>query len=92
MESIKKKVKELETKNSNFRNELIELHKWLTKIGKILGSVDSKQAMLKHFFWKEQTNQKIVEQSLRLANKLFKMTKVKVEWLEGQNEVFIEKT
>jgi hypothetical protein len=82
----------LETKNSNFWNELIELHKWLNKIGKILGSIDSKQAMLKQKNWKEQTNQKVIEQSLKLTNKLFKMAKVKVERLEGQNEVFIEKT
>ncbi len=82
----------METKNSNFWNELIELHKWLNKIGKILGSIDSKQAMLKQKNWKEQTNQKVIEQSLKLTNKLFKMAKVKVERLEGQNEVFIEKT
>jgi hypothetical protein len=37
------------------------LHKWLTKIGKILGSIDSKQVMLKQFFLKEQANQKVVE-------------------------------
>jgi hypothetical protein len=38
---MKKKVQELETKNSNYRIKLPNLHKQLTKIIKMLGSIDS---------------------------------------------------
>jgi hypothetical protein len=40
LEGMKKKVQELETKYSNYQNELLELHKWFTKIGKTLGFID----------------------------------------------------
>ncbi len=45
-----KKVPQLETKNSNYQNELLDLHKHIIKIGKMLGSIDSKQAKLKQAF------------------------------------------
>jgi hypothetical protein len=47
---MNKRVQELETENSNYQNELLEVHKWFTKIGKTLGSIDSERAMLKQIF------------------------------------------
>ncbi len=47
LEGIRKKVLELETKNSNYQNELPNLHKRLTKICKILGTIDLEQAKFK---------------------------------------------
>jgi hypothetical protein len=40
VEKTKKKVQELETKNSKFWNELPKLHKWLIEINKTLSSID----------------------------------------------------
>ncbi len=47
LEYTRKRVFELETKNSNYQNELPNLHKHLTKISKTLGTIDSERAKLK---------------------------------------------
>ncbi len=67
MEGTKKKVHKLEIENSNYQNELLELHKWLIEIGKTLGSINLEWVMLKHIFEQKQANQKVIEQSLNLT-------------------------
>jgi len=69
----------LEIKNSNYQNELLNLHKHLTKIGKTLGSINSEWVKLKQALEQEQTNQKVVEQSLTFIEKLFILAKGKVD-------------
>jgi hypothetical protein len=44
---MRKGVKELEIKNFNYQNELLNLHKCLIKINKTLDSIDSKWAKFK---------------------------------------------
>ncbi len=93
MEGTKKRVEELKTKNSNYRNELLELHNWpCNRINEYLGSINSEQVALQWTFEQEHANWKVVEQSLSLINKILKAAKVKVEQLEGQNKALIEKT
>jgi hypothetical protein len=48
-----------------------------------LGSIDSQQLKLKKTLEQEHANQKVVEQSLTLTEKLFILAKGKVKWLEG---------
>jgi len=43
------------------------------------------------YFLTNPTDRKVVEQSLNLSEKLFKLTKGKVGRLEGQNETLIKK-
>jgi hypothetical protein len=83
LEGTKKKVHELETKNSNYCNELPYLHKQFTKISKTLGSIDSQQVKLKKILEQEHANQNVVEQSVTFIQKLFILAKGKVKWLEG---------
>jgi hypothetical protein len=47
LEDTRKRVLELETKNSNYWNELPNLHKHVIEIGKMLGTIDLKQAKFK---------------------------------------------
>jgi hypothetical protein len=42
-----KRVQELETKNSNYQNELLDLHKQFIEISKMLGSINSEWVMFK---------------------------------------------
>jgi wobble nucleotide-excising tRNase len=46
LEGAHKKALELETKNSNYQNEVSELHNRLAKINKTLGLINSKWAAL----------------------------------------------
>jgi hypothetical protein len=56
LDGIRKRVFELETKNSNYHNELSDLHKQLTKIGKMLGTIDSEWMKFKQALEEEQAN------------------------------------
>jgi len=47
---MKKKVHELETENSNYRNELPYFHKQFIEISKTLGSIDLQHVKLKEDF------------------------------------------
>jgi wobble nucleotide-excising tRNase len=47
LEGTKKKVMELENENSNYQNELLDLHKCLVEISNTLGSINLEQAKLK---------------------------------------------
>ncbi len=73
----------MKIKNSNYHNELTYLHKQFTEIDKALGSIDSQQLKVKKTMEQEHANQKVVEQSLTLTEKLFILAKGKVKWLEG---------
>jgi len=46
LEGAQKKVLELETKNFNYQNELLELHNWIVEIGKIMGLINLEQAAM----------------------------------------------
>jgi len=62
MEGTKKRVEELKTKNSNYRNELLELHNWpCNRINEYLGSINSEQVALQWTFEQEHANWKVVE-------------------------------
>jgi hypothetical protein len=61
LEGTKKKVHELETKNSNYCNELPYFHKQFIEINKTLGSIDLQHVKLKKTLEQEHANQKVVE-------------------------------
>lgn len=92
LEGIRKRVLKLEIENSNYYNELLNLHKRLIKISKTLGTIDLERAKLKEALEQEQANLKVMEQSITLVEKLLVSTKGKVEWLEEQNETFTKTT
>jgi hypothetical protein len=76
---MKKKVHELKTENSNYRNEPPYFHKQFIEISKTLGSIDLQHVKLKKTLEQEHANQKVVEQSLTLIEKLLILAKGKVE-------------
>ncbi len=90
LEDTRKRVLELETKNSNYWNELPNLHKHVIEIGKMLGTIDLKQAKFKQALEEEQANQKAMEQSLTLIKSYLFSPKGRVVQLEEQNETLIE--
>jgi hypothetical protein len=47
LENTRKRVLEVENENSNYWNKLSNFHKCLTKIGKTLGSINSKHVKFK---------------------------------------------
>jgi hypothetical protein len=61
---MNKIVQELETKNSIYQNELLEVHKWFIKIGKTLGSIDSEWTMLKQILNKSKMIERLLNNLL----------------------------
>jgi hypothetical protein len=53
---MRKRVQKWETKNSNYQNELLNLHKCLLKISKMLSFIDFRRVKLKHALEQEQVN------------------------------------
>jgi len=47
LEDIRKRILEFQIENSNYWNELLDLHKRLTKIGKTIGTINLEQTKLK---------------------------------------------
>ncbi len=53
-------------------------------------TINLERTKLKQALEQEQTNWKTMERSITFIEKLFVLTKGKVEWLEEQNEALIE--